>query len=400
MALTEKGVMNVRNLIAKVGPRNAGIKLINLNLGMIEVSDLPDTMTLANGLDTIEEMLQAGDINGAYNIAKETANEMLEDEGFSMFENKEPIKENKKKMKIVNYKNKFNSLEEALAKVPKELRVNENVFKLSDGNKTIKARWEGTLTEGKAVALLVEDKALIAEDMSHMKHLMGYKSESTIGTPKAENRVTENDTFRKLLADTKKKRLNESSEINLDEAEELLDEGILSKFAKIAAMVGMSLASFQTMAQESPEKAVAAVKTEVKKLTPEQIKNIEKATGITFHADTANRLFSFEPTSKEMGASSASKEMGASSAPAQANPVQDLYLGKYGDIKAAKVVNTNASENGGHVYTVQLNSMYGASDNFSNVRSYIGKNNQKLQNSTIRFVNQDGSHYGGKDINF
>jgi hypothetical protein len=43
--------------------------------------DLADTSTFANGLDTIEDLLRTRDYQGAYDVAKDTANEMIEEEG-------------------------------------------------------------------------------------------------------------------------------------------------------------------------------------------------------------------------------------------------------------------------------------------------------------------------------
>jgi predicted LPLAT superfamily acyltransferase len=108
-------------------------------------------------------------------------------------------------MKKVTYKKEFKSINEALTKVPNQLKEDNNIFEMTDGNKTIKVRWEGTLEEGKAVALVEKDVTLINEDMSHMKHLMGYASEKTIGTHKADGRVMENNKFKELLSVSKKK---------------------------------------------------------------------------------------------------------------------------------------------------------------------------------------------------
>jgi len=107
-------------------------------------------------------------------------------------------------MKRITFKKEFNSLDEALTKVPQVLKEDKNVFEMTDGNKTIKVRWEGSLTEGIAVPLLSADETLISEDMNHMKHLMGYTSEPTLGTLKGTGRVNENEKFTELLKVKKK----------------------------------------------------------------------------------------------------------------------------------------------------------------------------------------------------
>lgn len=393
MALTEKGLETIKGWTTQFGTRQAGFKMVNYNLGKLamglDANDLPDTMTLASGLDSIEELLDAGQFADAWDEAKLTAKQMLEDEGFpGMMENKTAIKENKK-MKRVKYKKELPALNEALKLVPNELKVDNEVFEMTDGNKTIKARWEGTLEEGHAVALTAEDKQAVNEDISKMKALWGYKPEKTIGTPSAENRVTENETFKKLLSDvTKKKSLNESISIEeiagLHEVE-LLDEGLMSKLGKVAVMVGISLSSFMAMAQQNPKKAIDTLQQKTQTLSPEQLQDIEQATGIKFTADGASKLFKYDDSQQDFTPSA----------------MPDVDLGKYGDINAVKVAKTQRNKMGGMDYTIQLNKFYSNDYNFNVVRSYIGKLNKgKLQNSTINFVNSDGTPYGGSQITY
>lgn len=87
--LTEKGKIKVQQWIDGHGHRGAAKKMVDGVLhrmvGM-KSSDLPDTVTFANGLDSIEEMLATGDIDSAFDVAKETAQEMLEDEMGGLFE--------------------------------------------------------------------------------------------------------------------------------------------------------------------------------------------------------------------------------------------------------------------------------------------------------------------------
>jgi len=103
-------------------------------------------------------------------------------------------------MKRVTFKKiEFATVEEALSRIPDVLKEDMNVFEMSDGNKTIKVRWEGTLTEGMAVPVKGKDEKLISEDMKHMQHLMGYKSEDTLGVVKGVKRIDENETFKTLM---------------------------------------------------------------------------------------------------------------------------------------------------------------------------------------------------------
>jgi len=109
-------------------------------------------------------------------------------------------------MKRVKFKKEFANLNEALTKVPAQLREDKNTFEMTDGNKTYQMRWEGTLEEGKAVALQAEDKTLMNEDVQKMKHLWGYKSETTLGNVTAEKRVDENSTFKTLMGKVTEKK--------------------------------------------------------------------------------------------------------------------------------------------------------------------------------------------------
>jgi hypothetical protein len=112
-------------------------------------------------------------------------------------------------MKKITFKTEFTSKEDAFAKIPDVLKEDKSVFVMTDGNKTYNVRWEGTLTEGIAVPLKGKDEKLISEDMKHIQHLMGYKSEDTLGVVKGTKRIDENETFKSLMGkvttDTKKK---------------------------------------------------------------------------------------------------------------------------------------------------------------------------------------------------
>lgn len=83
--LTPSGVEVVKKWVTAYGTRKAGTHIVNniINrMAGLSVHDLPDSVTYMNGLDSIEEALKEKDYQGAYNIAKETAQEMLSEEGF------------------------------------------------------------------------------------------------------------------------------------------------------------------------------------------------------------------------------------------------------------------------------------------------------------------------------
>lgn len=110
----------------------------------------------------------------------------------------------KETMKRLKFKKEFNGVGNAIKMIPESYKVDSKVFEMTDGNESYRVRWEGSLTEGKAVVLMASDKKVVNEDIQKMKHLMGYKSEETLGTVKGKDRITENDAFADIYNKTKK----------------------------------------------------------------------------------------------------------------------------------------------------------------------------------------------------
>ncbi len=120
------------------------------------------------------------------------------------FENKDNNKPQiKEGMKRLKFKKEFNGVGNALKMIPESYKVDKKVFEMTDGVENYKIRWEGSLTEGKAVVLMAADKNMVNEDMQKMKHLMGYKSQETLGTVKGRARLDENSTFNDIWKKTK-----------------------------------------------------------------------------------------------------------------------------------------------------------------------------------------------------
>jgi hypothetical protein len=82
--LSPKGLATVEKWATTMDSRLAAKRMIDSvlrnKLGLTS-DDLADTSTFANGLDTIEDLLRTRDYQGAYDVAKDTANEMIEEEG-------------------------------------------------------------------------------------------------------------------------------------------------------------------------------------------------------------------------------------------------------------------------------------------------------------------------------
>ena len=114
--------------------------------------------------------------------------------------NKAKIKEG---MKRLNFKKEFNGVGNALKMIPESYRVDNKTFEMTDGVENYKIRWEGTLTEGRAIVLMASDKTMVNEDMAHMKHLMGYKSNETLGLVKGKARLDENKMFTDIWSKTR-----------------------------------------------------------------------------------------------------------------------------------------------------------------------------------------------------
>jgi hypothetical protein len=114
--------------------------------------------------------------------------------------NKTQIKENMKRLK---FKKEFNGVGNALKLIPESYKLEGKVFEMTDGNETYKIRWEGSLTEGKAVILTAADSKMINEDIEKMKHLFNYKSHETFGLVKGKDRLDENAKFGDIWNKTK-----------------------------------------------------------------------------------------------------------------------------------------------------------------------------------------------------
>lgn len=154
--------------------------------------------------------------------------EVVKDEGHKSYalegEKAQPtINENKKNpqikesMKRLKFKKEFNGVGNAIKLIPESYKVDKKVFEMTDGNESYRVRWEGSLNEGKAVILMASDKEMVNEDIQKMKHLMGYKSQETLGTVKGKDRITENDVFADIYKKTK--RLMEMEDIDGQDAE-------------------------------------------------------------------------------------------------------------------------------------------------------------------------------------
>lgn len=123
-------------------------------------------------------------------------------------------------MKRATFKKPFNGMDNALKLIPESYKVDGNEFQITDGVETYDIRWD----INEATVLRAENKNLINEDLKKMKHLMGFKSQDTLGTLKGEQRIVENKSFGDVWNKTKK-LLNEAEEEDSTIAEQAFGMG-------------------------------------------------------------------------------------------------------------------------------------------------------------------------------
>jgi len=209
----EKNVRIISGWVAEMGVDKVAEKLLNRYSETGMLSDMPDSVEYGNAINKIISSLNKKQYTMAMKSAKSSASK-LDKKAMrgGMFENennnKSKIKEGMKRLK---FKKEFNGVGNALKMIPESYRVDDKQFEMTDGNETYKIRWEGNLTEGRAVVLMASDKRMVNEDMSHMKHLMGYKSSETLGLVKGKSRLDENTAFGDVF--NKSKMLLEGNDI-------------------------------------------------------------------------------------------------------------------------------------------------------------------------------------------
>lgn len=83
-AVSPKNQELIGKWVREHGTRQAAYKMVNSVVKqrlMIGLEDLPDTATLASGLDDIEDFLKGGNFETALKVAYETAKDFIEEEG-------------------------------------------------------------------------------------------------------------------------------------------------------------------------------------------------------------------------------------------------------------------------------------------------------------------------------
>ena len=107
------------------------------------------------------------------------------------------------KMKRLNFKNEFTSVEEVKELIPENYKVDDHTFLMTDGNQTYKMRWDKSLNE--ATVLNFKSSSLINENVRKMKQL--YDFEYGDVNKKTNNYTEETKTFKNLMESVKNKNL-------------------------------------------------------------------------------------------------------------------------------------------------------------------------------------------------
>ncbi len=94
-------------------------------------------------------------------------------------------------MKRLKFKNLFDGVGNAINLIPESYKVDGKEFEMTDGVETYKVKWEGNLSEGKANIITASGKNMVNESLDKMRHLMGYNSKDTLGTPTSAERISE-----------------------------------------------------------------------------------------------------------------------------------------------------------------------------------------------------------------
>ena len=107
------------------------------------------------------------------------------------------------KMKRLNFKNEFTSVEEVKELIPENYKVDEHTFLMTDGNQTYKMRWDKSLNE--ATVLNFRNEKSINENVDKMKKLYDFQYGDT--NTKTNDYIKETKVFKTLMESVKGKDL-------------------------------------------------------------------------------------------------------------------------------------------------------------------------------------------------
>tara|TARA_B100001287_G_scaffold275813_1_gene284541 strand:- start:2337 stop:3185 length:849 start_codon:yes stop_codon:yes gene_type:complete len=107
------------------------------------------------------------------------------------------------KMKRLNFKTEFSSVEEVKELIPENYKVENHTFLMTDGNQTFKMRWDESLNE--ATVLNFRNEKSIKENVEKMKKLYDFQY-GDVNT-KTNDYTEETKVFKNLMESVKDKNL-------------------------------------------------------------------------------------------------------------------------------------------------------------------------------------------------
>ena len=107
------------------------------------------------------------------------------------------------KMKRLNFKTEFTSVEEVKELIPENYKFDDHTFLMTDGNQTFKMRWDESLKE--ATILNFKNKKSINENVDKMKKLYDFNY-GDVNT-KTNDYTEETKVFKNLMESVKDKNL-------------------------------------------------------------------------------------------------------------------------------------------------------------------------------------------------
>jgi hypothetical protein len=159
-------------------------------------------------------------------------------------------------MKRLKFKNPLKGLDNAKKLIPESYKVDGKEFEMTDGNETYRLKWESSINE--ATVLTSNNKSQINEDMAKIKHLMGFKSQETLGTVKGAARLNENNKFNDILG--KSKSLIKEGQYSFNKYIDSSDDTVMTKDTKDVAdlyrSVGVDDFSEKDMVDTRPKKDI------------------------------------------------------------------------------------------------------------------------------------------------
>jgi hypothetical protein len=140
--------------------------------------------------------LKKDEIDDTFSKLEKKATDYKKDK--KKFQNTPPVRAVKAEstIKRLTYKTKFIDESTTFRLIPDDFKKNDLIFEMTDGNKLLKVRWEGSKEKGRPIILLSKDKEKISNELEKMKHLFEYNSRDTFGKT---NLLTETDELQNIL---------------------------------------------------------------------------------------------------------------------------------------------------------------------------------------------------------